>query len=305
VYDKKQIRRRRAVLGVLVGASLILLTAYFGESPSSPLHQVQRGIVEVLSPVQEGASKVLSPVRDVAGWFSDTFKAKSRVDRLNRRVRSLTAQLATLKGEQLQNQQLRREVGLDNATGIAAYAPVAAEVYSRDPQLWYATISVGKGTSDGVRVNDPVIGGGGLVGKVTTADPTVSVVTLITDHSSSVTATVQDAKGDTGELVPAVGNPNQLLLTYLDPHAQISVGEMVVTAGFKSGQFDSLYPPNIPIGVVSSADQNQLVNNQQVQVDPIVDLRRLTSVQILTRPGGTAQRAGLGGVTQTAQVGGG
>ena len=52
----KQVRRRRAILGLLVGVSLILLTAYFGESPSSPLHTVQRGVVEVLSPVQEGAS---------------------------------------------------------------------------------------------------------------------------------------------------------------------------------------------------------------------------------------------------------
>ena len=63
----KQVRRRRAVLGLLVVVSLILLTAYFGESPGSPLHSIQRGIVAVLSPVQEGASKVLSPFRDVAG----------------------------------------------------------------------------------------------------------------------------------------------------------------------------------------------------------------------------------------------
>ena len=61
----KQVRRRRAVLGLLVAVSLISLTAYFGESPSSPLHSVQRGIVEVLSPVQEGASKALKPVRDL------------------------------------------------------------------------------------------------------------------------------------------------------------------------------------------------------------------------------------------------
>ena len=76
----KQVRRRRAILALLVGVSLILLTAYFGESPSSPLHAVQRGIVEVLSPIQEGASKALKPVRDIAGWFSDTFHAKSERD---------------------------------------------------------------------------------------------------------------------------------------------------------------------------------------------------------------------------------
>ena len=70
------------MLALLVVVSLILLTAYFGESPSSPLHSVQRGIVEVLSPIQEGASKALKPVRDVAGWFSDTFHAKSQRDQL-------------------------------------------------------------------------------------------------------------------------------------------------------------------------------------------------------------------------------
>ena len=94
VHDK-QVRRRRAVLALLVGASLILLTAYFGESESSPLHTVQRGIVAVLSPIQEGASKVLSPVRDVANWVSDTLNAKSEISaaraenaRLQRRSRS-------------------------------------------------------------------------------------------------------------------------------------------------------------------------------------------------------------------------
>ena len=50
----KQVRRRRAVLVVLVVISLLLLTDYFGESSSSPLHRVQRGIVAVLSPVQIG-----------------------------------------------------------------------------------------------------------------------------------------------------------------------------------------------------------------------------------------------------------
>jgi len=66
--------------------SLILLTAYFGESPNSPLHSVQRGIVEVLSPVQQGASTVLKPVRDIAGWFSDTLNAKSQRDQLRKQV---------------------------------------------------------------------------------------------------------------------------------------------------------------------------------------------------------------------------
>jgi rod shape-determining protein MreC len=292
VHDK-QVRRRRAVLALLVVVSLILLTAYFGESPSSPLHSVQRGIVEVLSPIQEGASKALKPVRDVAGWFSDTFKAKTERDQLRKEVQTLRTDNAKLQQALIENAQLRSEVGLDNSNGISSYQPVAAHVISRDPTLWYATIEVDKGYSDGVHKDDPVVGDGALVGKVSDVASTVSIVTLITDHTYAVTAEVQDQSGDTGVLVPAVGNPNQLLLQYLPPNAQISVGQQVVTAGFKSGSLDSLYPAGIPIGQVANANQDNLINNREIQVTPAADLRHLDAVQILTKAHAGTQRAQL------------
>jgi rod shape-determining protein MreC len=289
VHDK-QVRRRRAVLALLVGVSLILLTAYFGESADSPLHTVQRGIVEVLSPVQEGASKVLSPVRDIAGWFSDTLRAKSQRDQLRKQVQQLETEVAEYHSAYIQNAQLTKEVDLDQSIGIANYHPVA-NVIGRDPTLWYQTITIDKGSDDGVAMNDPALGDGALVGDVTTVDPSVSIVTLITDHSFAVAAQVLDASGDTGVLEPAVGNPNQLLLQDLPSRAPITVGEQVVTAGFKSGPLQSLYPAGIPIGQVSNAGQNQLLNNNQVQVAPSADLRHLDQVQILTRPHAGTERA--------------
>jgi rod shape-determining protein MreC len=298
VHDK-QVRRRRALLAALVGISLILLTAYFGESPNSPLHSVQRGIVEVLSPVQKGASTVFKPVRDIAGWFSDTLNAKSQRDQLRKQVNTLRAQVAQYRSAALQNTQLEREVGLDNSLGISSYHPTAAHVIARDPTLWYATVQVDKGSDDGVHVEDPVIGDGALVGKVTTVDATVSVVTLITDHSYAVSAQVQDQNGDTGVLVPAVGNPNQLLLQNLprpgSGQAGPQVNDSVVTAGFKFKALDSLYPAGIPIGTVSNASQNELLNNGQVQVAPAADLRHLDAVQILTRARAGTQRAQIPG----------
>ena len=282
------------MLALLVVVSLILLTAYFGESPSSPLHSVQRGIVEVLSPIQEGASRALKPVRDVAGWFSDTFHAKSQRDQLRKEVQTLRAELAQAQAKAINDAQLSKEVGLDNSIGISTYQPVAAHVISRDPILWYATIEVDKGADDGVHVNDPVVGDGALVGHVSSVGATFAIVTLITDHSSAVTAQVQDQYGDTGVLVPAIGNPNQLLLQYLPRRAPISVGQQVVTAGWRSGTLDSLYPPGIPIGQVSGASQNDLLNNGQVQVDPAADLRHVDPVQILTRPHPGSQRAQVG-----------
>jgi rod shape-determining protein MreC len=300
VHDK-QVRRRRAVLGVLVGVSLILLTAYFGEAQTSPLHSVQRGIVVVLSPIQEGASKVLSPVRDVANWFSSTFRAKSQVDKLTTHVHQLEAQVALLRQYQYAYKQDAQTLHLDASIGASSMAPVAANVYERDPQLWYSQLLVDKGHDDGVRVGDPVISQNGLIGKVRDAYSTVSVVQLITDHSMAVTAEVQPG-GYTGELVPSVGNPNQLVLQYLPSHANITAPETVVTAGFKSGPLDSLYPAGIPIGTVTSASQAELLSSQQVQVAPIVDLNHITSVQILTHPQGNTVTASLNGATKTAQV---
>ena len=286
----KQVRRRRAVLAAVVAVSLILLTAYFGESASSPLHSVQRGIVQVFSPIQEGASQALSPFRDIASFFSDTFKAKSEVKQLRNEVATLQGELANAQAAKIQNIQLTNQLKLDNTNSIASYRPVAAHVIVRDPTLWYATVEVDKGSADGVHLNDPVTGDGALVGQVSVVDPNVSIVTLITDHTMAVAAQVQDTSGDTGLLVPAVGNPSQLVLQYLQRNAQVQVGQQVVTVGFKFGQYQDLYPPRIPIGTVTSVG-NDLANNGQVQVAPAADLRHLDAVQILTTPHAGSLRA--------------
>jgi rod shape-determining protein MreC len=282
-----------------VAVSLILLTAYFGESPSSPLHNVQRGVVEVFSPVEQGASKVLSPVRSVTNWFSSTFHAKSQVATLQRTVSRLTQELAAAKGAEIQNQQLSKQLHLDASLNITAYHPVTAQVILRDPTLWYQTVGIDKGSDDGVALHDPVTADGALVGEVSEVSPNGSFVSLITDHTVSVTSRVTDRNGDTGELVPAVGSPNQLVLQYLQAPNPGEVqngpqqGQLVVTAGFRSGIGDSYFPANIPIGWIPSFDENQLLNNGEVPVTPAADLRHFDVVQVLTQAQPGTARAQL------------
>lgn len=287
----KVVRRRRAVLGLLVAVSLILLTAYFGESPSSPLHSVQRGIVGVLSPVQSGASTILSPVRDVASWVSDTLRAKSQRDQYKAEVAKLEAKVALLQTAALANQQLAREVKLDQNIGLSKYNLVAANVISRDPSVWYQQVTVDKGSADGVHLNDPVVADGALVGDVSTVTSGSSIITLLTDHTYAVAAQVLDDKGDDGILSPSVGAENQLVLQDLPASANISVGQQIVTEGFSDGKLTDLYPAGIPIGTVSSVNPSQLLNNNEVTVSPSADLRHFTSVQILTSPHGGDLRA--------------
>jgi rod shape-determining protein MreC len=294
VHDK-QIRRRRAVLALLVVVSLILLTAYFGESPNSPLHSVQRGVGDVLSPVQDGASRVLSPVRDIAGWFSRTINASSENTQLKKQVARDNKLIAQYQYDAIQNRQLSNLVHLDRTNNIDSYNPVSASVIASNPSVWYDQITVNAGAGDGVSLNDAVIAGassgagaGGLVGDVTTVGSDYSVVTLVTAPKFAVGALVEEggAHGDSGVLQPAVGEQGSLLLQYLPPHAQINVGDEVVTSGFSDPHNQlvrSFAPPDIPIGQVTNANQNTLINNQEVTVAPAVDLRHLSVVQILTR----------------------
>jgi rod shape-determining protein MreC len=285
VYDKT-VRRRRAVLVLLVVCSLILLTAYFGESPSSPLHSVQRGFLEVVSPVQDGASRALKPVRDLFGWFGDTLDAKKERDQLRSDLQAARKEAIANAAAAREATQLRKLVGLDQQIGTDQMAPVTARVITRSPTLWYSTVTINKGTSSGVRVDQPVINGDGLVGTITSTTGNASIVTLITDHTSGVSALVNES-GVAGVIQPAVGNPNDLLLQYIRRGDQIAVNQNVVTAGSKSARYESLFPPGIPVGRVTKVDNQELDVYQRVHVKPFAQLRKLDVVQVLTDPQGT------------------
>jgi rod shape-determining protein MreC len=298
VYDK-QVRRRRAVLVLLVVVSLILLTAYFGESAGSPLHSVQRGVIQVLSPVQEGASRALKPVRDLFGWFGDTLHAKQERSQLQKQRDTLLKQVVGYQVAMRQNLQLRALVTLDDSNGnLDRYDKHTARIIGRTPNnLFRATVQVDAGSGDGVRVGQAVIAGAGLVGHITTVDSGTAIVTLITDQSSSVSAIVLDGErnGELGLVKPSVGDPTDLLVQLLPRQAPIHPGQYVVTAGSRSSRLESLYPPSIPVGVVTKADPEELQADQQIHISPIADLRHLDFVQILIPSTGGGQRAQVGG----------
>jgi rod shape-determining protein MreC len=285
VFDK-QVRRRRIVLVLLVLCSLILLTAYFGASPSSPLHSVQQGIAEVMSPIEDGASKVLSPVRDVFGWFSQTIHAKDANKQLKADNATLTRELDQAEYAIAENDELKRELHLVQSTNVSQYGLVWGEVIAEDPIVWYQTIQVSVGTGQGVRLYDPVIGNGGLVGDVTAVGSNEATVSEFSAPKFAVGALVLDGSDPgKGVLQPAVGNPTNLQLNYLPLNSVVNPGDAVITSGFSDPadpQIASCYPPAIPIGSVASASYDSQTNTEQVDVTPAVDLRQLSVVQILT-----------------------
>jgi rod shape-determining protein MreC len=282
VYDKT-VRRRRAVLILLVVLSLLLLTAYFGEAPGGQLHGVQRAFLTVVSPVQDGANKALKPVRDLFGWFGDTVHAKGQRNELRKQVSKLRRELVADQAEKRQYRELRSIYNVDTL-GLKDYHPVTATVFAKSPNIWYSTVTIDKGSAAGVRVNDPVVNGEGLVGKIVAVASDAAQVDLITDSSMGVSARIGSSAA-TGVVQPKVGDPNSLLLQYLPPEAQATKGEYVVTSGTVAGSDDSLYPPGILIGQVTSVNEESAYKSANVH--PIANLHNLDIVQVLTSGRGT------------------
>jgi rod shape-determining protein MreC len=285
VFDKKVIRRRRAALAAFVALSVALLTAYFGESGGGLLHALQRGAQEVLAPIETGASRALKPVRDLFGWVGDTVDAKDENERLKREVERLRAEVARTQTARRDARELRGLVGLRRDEGFPqGTRPVTARVIARSPTVWYSSVKIDKGSSDGVRVDQPVIAAGGLAGKVTSVTGGTAQVTLLTDASSAVSAQVMP-EGANGIVKPEVGNPRDLLLDFVEKGRRVTEGTTVVTSGFTSSRVESLFPRGIPIGTVTEVDLDEIELYQRVHIKPFADLRRLDWLQVLTARG--------------------
>jgi rod shape-determining protein MreC len=276
---RKQVRRRRAVLALLVISSFALLTATYGAHSGS----LQRGVSTIFGPLQEGADRALKPARDAINWIDETFAARGDKQQLQQEVDQLRAKVAAGETAMSENGQLRKLLGLkQNGQLPLGFNPVTARVIARSPTIWYSTVTIDHGSGAGVHVNDPVIDGDGLVGRVTSVTGSTAQVTLITDHTSAVSAKVVPSDIQ-GVITPEVGNPADLILDFIDSSQHVQPGQMVVTSGWNARGLSSFYPYGIPVGRVTQATVAEQEASQQVHVKPFADLRQLEFVQVLTK----------------------
>lgn len=275
---RKQARRRRAVLALLVIGAFALLTLTYGRGSDG----FQRGVSTIFSPVQAAADGALKPARDLVNWFDETFEARGRNARLQRELEAARRQAVGAQAALAENAQLRKLVKLKREGTIpSGYKTVTGSVIARSPSVWFADVTIDVGSGDGVEVDDPVINGDGFVGTVTAVSGGSARVTLISDHSSRVSAKIVPSNVQ-GVIRPEVGDPDDLLLDFIDSSKRVGQRQVVVTAGWRDGDRASLYPPNLPIGEVTKAPIMQQEAVQQVHVRPYADLRNLDIVQVLT-----------------------
>lgn len=274
---RKQVRRRRAVLALLIVTSFVLLTLTYQGS-----NGFQGGVSAVFSPVQSVADRALKPARDLVDWFDETFDAKGENSRLKSQLITARKEAVAAQEALQENAQLRKLVELDSNPPLVYtnYREVTGRVIARSPTVWRSSVTIDLGSGDGVRVDDPVISGAGVVGRISSVGPGSSQVMLLTDHASAVSAKVVPT-GVQGVIKPEVGNPEDLILDFIDSTRKIHGGQAVVTAGWRAQGLASHFPPGLPLGEVTSASILEQEANQQVDVRPYADLRNLDIVQVL------------------------
>jgi rod shape-determining protein MreC len=276
---RKQVRRRRAVLALLVLSSFALLTATYGEQAGG----LQKGVSAVFGPLQEGADRALKPARDLINWFDETFDARGENDRLRSELEELRRQVVGSEVAIQENAQLKQLLELRESGVVpSGYEEVTARVIARSPSVWYGRVRIDRGASAGVKVDDPVVTGAGLVGTVSSVTRGGATVTLITDPGGNGVSAKITENGTQGVLGAEVGDPEDLTLDYVEADEQIARGDTVVTAGWRAPEFESKYPPNLPIGVVSRAPIAEQEAVQQVHVRPFAEIRELDFVMVLT-----------------------
>jgi rod shape-determining protein MreC len=294
---RKQVRRRRAVLVALIVVSLVLLSSHFTEAESGPLHTIQRGVSAVLSPVGEVSERALKPVRDLINWFDETFEARGENEQLREEVAELRGQVAGAQDAVDANAEFEKMLELDRSVALGEFDPVTARVIERSPTVWFSTVTIDQGSGSGIERNDAVINADGLVGSaqvelITDPDNAVSAEVLPTADPEDAVSRALASENPTGIVAPVAGNPEDLLLDFVDEQEPIEESQILITAGWSNGTVSSAYPPGIPIGRVTEAEAGEQEEFQRIHVAPFADLRDIEYVQVLS---GGQERPGVPG----------
>jgi len=195
--------------------------------------------------------------------------ARQENERLLEKVRQL--ELRNDAVAQIENENYRLQRLMDFKKTLAVQS-LGARVVGRAPDYMASVIYIDRGSSDGVRVNAPVIGENGVLGRVAVASSRTSQVQLVTDADAAVGALVERTRSQ--GVISGSGDP-LLELKYIGNTDQVEVNDVVVTSGL-----DGIFPKGLPLGRVVESQKGKTVF-RLVRVQPVADLIHIEEVLVL------------------------
>ena len=274
--------RRRLVVGILSVLSLALVTVYFRESDGGFLHSVQSTGASVLQAVRGRSRPRRQPVPRTprAGSAASSTQSpttRSCARRSTRCGRKRSSTVSALR----ENAQLKQQLKyLESPRYPQDYRPVVARVIARAPSQFAQQIVVSAGKNQGISKHDAVVTAEGLVGEVTKVASNVAQVTLLTDDSSAVSVL------DIATNAPGIaqqGISDSLTVDQVTKDQVVNRGDVLVTAGWRSGDLSSLYPRGVQVCQVTQVGQSDTDLYKQIQCNPFVHFSTLEAVIVLVR----------------------
>jgi len=226
---RNRARSTRLLVVTLVSVSLVTITVDYREANDGPLDAIGNAALTVVTPLQEAVSKVTHPIGNFFSTLVHLPSIRHDYEEAQSRVSELEEQVATYNAEQQRLNELEALLGLQESFS-SKVETTGAQVISSGISNFEWTITIDKGSNDGLAIDMPVVAAAGLVGHIIRVTPTSSFVQLIIDPESSVGGRF-DISGEAG-IVEGQG-ANDLRVSLVSPDVTVSPDEKVVTAGLR------------------------------------------------------------------------
>jgi rod shape-determining protein MreC len=277
----RESRRLRTIIGLLVLTSLTLIVLSLKGGGAT----VRTGAQGAIGPVQNAVASVTRPIRDFFTGLGSIGSKDQTIADLRQKNDELQGQLSTTQYAQ------NRAKELDDLLKIASagnYKLVPAQVVYVGPDQGFAwTVTIDAGSIDGLKVDQDVITGQGLVGRVVRVTKSDATVELLVDATSTVGARVERSMSI--GFLNGTGEAKSMEFQLLDPFAEIRSGDRLVSFGVRGG----IYVPGLPLGTITQISGTPGQLTRVATVVPFVDVNSLDLVGVIIDPPRTNPRDAL------------
>lgn len=252
----------RFALLLLIGAAFGLML--IGRTNTLLVEDTRTAITDMVTPILNAVSQpvdTFSGIIDQAESFTRLSAENQALKEQNTRLLQWQAVARRLEAE---NAALR---GLNNMVPDPAMSYVTARVVGDPGGAFVRTVLINAGAHNGVEKGQAAVTGDGLAGRIAEVGQRSARVLLLTDINSRVPVVVGTGRD---RAVLAGDNTNAPELLYLGPTAKVQVGDHVTTSGH-----GGVFPPGLPIGVVSGISENG------ARVKPFVDWAHMEVLRIV------------------------
>jgi rod shape-determining protein MreC len=227
-------------------------------------------VLGLASPVQATSESIHDGGRNLFSIVSGFFTARAQNTALRKRVGELEQEIVALKEQLLEE---RRLLELADFTGRVEDPKLIARVIGTNPTAWFSAVMVNKGSSHGARKGLPALSSSGLAGYVIEVYLYSSKVLLLTDSNSKVGVVAQRSRA---QGVVQGDDEGGCVLKYLEPTADISEGDVLVTSGNSR-----IYPRGLRVGYVGEIKNRPGNLFQWARVVPATDFEKIEEVAII------------------------